>query len=268
MLATSSTTAARPGEPLDRALIAAGGGLAAALAVVCGLMLFVRRIGGGFDPLGGGGLVVAAALGGLLVCGCDVATRVVRLKPAWALAARAGYLLAVAALALPPRLATGTGTAAFVLAAAIAATFVAAPLIGREAPRRLAGLRSRVLAARSRAEPDPEATSTAAGITTSPCPGHLLQRFERYELEGFDCLRGTLALQVPQNSRAAHGHVGFCPAFRQMPEVRAVTTFDGVEAVVTAAEIVPWGVRIECRLDEPADEPVEIPVDVFARAPV
>ncbi|NBT13538.1 MAG: hypothetical protein EBS56_08160, partial [Planctomycetia bacterium] len=59
----------------------------------------------------------------------------------------------------------------------------------------------------------------------APCPGHLLQRFERYELDGFDCLRGTLALVVPQGARAAHGHVGFCPAFRQVPEVRMDTPF-------------------------------------------
>jgi hypothetical protein len=39
-----------------------------------------------------------------------------------------------------------------------------------------------------------------------------------------------------------------------------------VEAVVTAAEILPWGVRIDCRLSEPADEPLEIPVDVAAQA--
>lgn len=240
----------------------------AVLAAACGLVLCLRRIGGGFDPLDGGGLIVAATLGGLLVFGCDVTTRLVRLAPAWSVVARAGYLLALAALALPPRLATGTGTAAFVLAAAVAAAFVAAPLVGREASRWLAGLRSRVAAARSGTEARAEAVGTAVGITTSPCPGHLLQRFERYELDGFDCLRGTLALLVPQGARAAHGHVGFCPAFRQVPEVQAVTTFDGIEAVVTAAEIVPWGVRIECRLDEPAEEPVEIPVDVFARAPV
>jgi hypothetical protein len=37
--------------------------------------------------------------------------------------------------------------------------------------------------------------------------------------------------------------------------------------VVTAAEVLPWGVRVECRLAEPAEEPLEIPVDVLAKAP-
>jgi hypothetical protein len=37
--------------------------------------------------------------------------------------------------------------------------------------------------------------------------------------------------------------------------------------VVSAAEVLPWGVRVECRLAEPAEEPVEIPVDLVAEAP-
>jgi len=58
--------------------------------------------------------------------------------------------------------------------------------------------------------------------------------------------------------------VGFCPAFPVTPLVQVSTEYDGVEAVVTAAEVLPWGVRIECRLSEPADEPLEIPVDLVA----
>jgi hypothetical protein len=107
--------------------------------------------------------------------------------------------------------------------------------------------------------------STARPVASA---GHLLQRFERHELDGTDCLRGTLTLMVPQGARAVHGHVGFCPSFRHVPAVEATTAYDGVEAVITAAEVVPWGVRIECRLDEPAEEPVEIPVDVVARSPL
>jgi hypothetical protein len=85
---------------------------------------------------------------------------------------------------------------------------------------------------------------------------------------GADCLRGRITVAVPQGARTAHGHVGFCPPFTQTPTVDVTTEYDGVEAVVSAAEILPWGVRIECRLDEPADEAFEIPVDLFASAPV
>ena len=54
----------------------------------------------------------------------------------------------------------------------------------------------------------------------------------------------------------------------EAPRARAVdvaTGYDGVEATVTAAEVLPWGVRIEVRLDEPAEETLDIPVDVVAR---
>lgn len=242
------------------------GGLSALLALACGIALCLRRAAGGFDPLGGGGLIVAAALGGLLVAACDATARFVRLRPAWPVVARAGYLLALAALALPPRL-VGGGAVAFFLAAVIAAWIVSAPYVGREAPRWMAGLRARAVAWSRSAEPRVEPAAERLVHQTAPCPGHLRQRFERYELDGFDCLHGTLALTVARGARSAQGHIGFCPAFRRVPEVQTQTAFDGVEAVVTAAEVVPWGARIECRLDEPVEEAVEIPIDVFARSP-
>jgi len=45
------------------------------------------------------------------------------------------------------------------------------------------------------------------------------------------------------------------------------TDCDFVEADLTAAEILPWGVRVECRLSEPAEETLEIPVDLVASVP-
>jgi len=36
---------------------------------------------------------------------------------------------------------------------------------------------------------------------------------------------------------------------------------------VAVGELLPWGVRIDCRLAEPADEPLEIPVTFVARGP-
>ncbi|NBW86958.1 MAG: hypothetical protein EBR23_09065, partial [Planctomycetia bacterium] len=111
---------------------------------------------------------------------------------------------------------------------------------------------------------DRAATPAPAAV---PCPGRLQQRLERYELSsGADCLRGRLNLAVAAGSRSASGHVGFCPAFAETPQVQVTTDYDGVEAVVSAAEVLPWGVRVECRLAEPAEEPLEIPVDVFVQS--
>ena len=274
MFAHGPTAAAKPGEPLERSLLAAAGAVAAALVALCGIVLAARRLSGGFGPAGGGAVVAVAALGGLLVVLVDAAARLSGLPAAWRAAARAGYALAWTAVGLPARGTSAIDALCFLVATGVAAAVVAGPLMRLPRGPALAGLSLR-LPRRPRSRPDglnaaPPRSATraaAAAPAVDVCPGQLRQRFERYELDGIDCLRGTLALTVPQGSRSGHGHVGFCPAFRQIPHVEATTEYDGVEAVVTAAEIVPWGVRIECRLDEPAEEPVEIPVDVVARAP-
>jgi len=75
-----------------------------------------------------------------------------------------------------------------------------------------------------------------------------------------------VVVAVPAGSRTGYGHLGFCPALASTPTVEVTTAYDGVEATVSAAEVLPWGVRVECRLAEPAEEPVEIPVDLVALA--
>jgi len=62
------------------------------------------------------------------------------------------------------------------------------------------------------------------------------------------------------------------PRWYQFPEesglaVEVTTDCDFVEAEVAAAEVLPWGVRVECRLSEPAEEPLEIPVAIRAVRP-
>jgi hypothetical protein len=95
--------------------------------------------------------------------------------------------------------------------------------------------------------------------------GSLLQRFERLALPGgAEHVRGRLSVVVPAGTRTGYAHVGFCPPLAALPTVEVTTEYDGVEAVVSAAEVLPWGVRVECRLDEPAEETIEIPVDILA----
>ncbi|NDC63269.1 MAG: hypothetical protein EBZ59_04615 [Planctomycetia bacterium] len=76
-----------------------------------------------------------------------------------------------------------------------------------------------------------------------------------------------MLLTLPAGSRTAHAHVGFCPPFAETPAVQVSTDHDGLEAVVSATEVLPWGLRVECRLDDPADETVELPVDLFVQWP-
>jgi len=120
------------------------------------------------------------------------------------------------------------------------------------------------------AEPALPDASHVAPDAPAPPAAVIQQRFERYLLpdERMECLRGTLHLAVVAGSRLVTGHVGFCPPFHQLPQVEVGTACEEVEATITAAEVLPWGVRVEGRLDEPADETILIPIDVIARAPL
>lgn len=260
------TAAAKTGDSLERALFGAVGPVCAMLVVLCGTVLVMRRIGGGFAPPGGAGTVVVALLGGLLVLVVDAASRPAGLPTAWRVAARAGYAAACAAMGLPPVLRSPADVLMFLVAAGLAGGILAEPVVRGRAGPWLAGLQ-RAVRPTGRGLPASSVLPAPATLLPTATPVHVLQRFERCEVDGIDCLRGTLTLVVPQGARTAHGHVGFCPSFRLLPQVDVTTSYDGVEASVTAAEIVPWGTRIECRLDEPAEEPVAIPVDVVARSP-
>lgn len=241
---------------VDALALRAAGTAAATAAVGCGLVLAVRRIAGAIDPATPALLLGTVAAGLPLVLAADAARRGGG-PLAGPVAARCGLVLAVAALAMP-RWGTDAGgwTAFAAVLAAVTAAVVRMPLLGtrpcradRESVRRRGPSRP---AARSRREPQ---------------PGTLRQRFERRELPaGTERVRGRVVVSVPAGARTGYGHLGFCPAFASTPVVEVATAYDGVEATVTAAEVLPWGVRVECRLAEPADEPLEIPVDLVASA--
>ena len=97
----------------------------------------------------------------------------------------------------------------------------------------------------------------------------LLHWQERYELsDGTEYLRGQLLIAFSAGTRLTTGHIGFCPAFQSIPIVEVTTDYDALEVSVTAAEILPWGVRIECRVEEPIDEGTSIPVFLSVNEPL
>ncbi len=248
-------------------LAGAAGTIAATAALACGSVLSWRRLSGAaaasVDPAV---LLAVTAAGIVLIAMADAAVRAGGPLVA-AAAARVGLALAVAALALPPRTATWLDIAtsgAAVLAAIVAvARWPGSPVA--------AGLGHHPAAIRVRPGLPAAAVPAPVGrrrIRRAAAPGQLRQRIERYELPaGGDCLRGRINLAIAAGARTASGHVGFCPAFSEMPTVQVTTDYDGVEATVSAAEVLPWGVRVECRLAEPAEEAIEIPIDLRVQAP-
>jgi len=237
-------------------------GIAIAVALAGGgLTLLARRLGGGFtvapSPLLTWVVVVA---GFALVTASDL----LRGPGDWraGLPARGG-LLAAAAATLP--LGGGLATVLGLLALATAAAVAIRPLL----PPILDLGRWRPLPATEPIGPfagPPEPAGRPADERPVPPIDGLRQRVERFvTAAGQDCLRGHLLVPVAAGSRLGHAHVGFCPPFAVTPAVEVTTDCDFVETDLSAAEILPWGVRVECRLSEQADEPLEVPVDIVVR---
>jgi hypothetical protein len=273
-----------PAGLMTSPLLRSAASLAAAASMTSGMVLAWRRLAGGFagaDP----GLVWMTLGGGLILLGIAEAGRRVGGPLACSIAARVGIVLAVGAVAVPPRAGDWASILALAVAAAVGVLQPPSTRRGRGGERRrppapqprgearrsgspFGGRGSAAAVPTVTDEPSPTAEPPLASIPPPPTTvlhGRLQQRLERYEsAEGVDCVSGHVRLSIPAGGKVTHAHVGFCPAFAATPSVEVTTDYDGVEAVVTAAEVLPWGVRIECRLSEPAEEPLEIPVDLLA----
>ncbi len=225
-------------------------------------MILTRRAAGGFSE--SPSLVMpwlSVSVGLTIVAIVDLARRA-GLAPSWTgVVARVGTVLAV--LAVMPADATASERAMSLMPLGIA---VAGGLLAPLIQHRQGWHRGRA-ARPERAEPLSPATSRAMPVASPPAPG-FRQRLERFQTStDGDRAIGRVIVDVPTGTRTGHAHIGFCPPFVATPLVEVTSDDDGIEAVVTAAEVVPWGVRVECRLSEPAEEPLAIPVDILARYP-
>ena len=262
-------------DPLAGLLFAAATATSLA-AAAGGLTLLVRRLAGGFaapPPLAIGWVV--AAVGIALVAAVDASNRLGGRN--WASGITRIGLLAAASAVMPVTGLTGwpeqlAGLAAFLVA--VVAVLAPRPRAGHAQPRERPGSQLTTGMPRPRCKPTgpwpepvvPERESRAGELSSVPPPAGFRQRLERNETPtGEDCIRGRVILAVATGSRTGHAHVGFCPSFAAIPAIDLTTDYDGVEAELTVAEVLPWGLRLECRLAEPAEEPLEIPVDFQAQ---
>jgi len=264
-----------------------GGWVAGAFAVAAGMVLLARRLSGAILASADPAVVLpASAVGAVLVLLADAGARA-GLGSGIATLARCGIAVMAASLLLPPAATTPAGW----ITLAVAVALLAAAIVRQPPPPRGHG-RARRLRRRTespRAEKPRQrraTTSTSPAARTHPAathrapsdpglpvddaaaPGLVRQRLIRRETAGgLESIVGDLHIAVPIGAKLASGHVGFCPSFRRLPTVEVATDYDGVEAVVAIGELLPWGIRIDCRLAEPADEPLEIPVTFVARGP-
>ncbi len=243
---------------------------AVAMAVVIGaLVVFVRRVSGGFTAGPSPSMTWGvAATGVALIAAIDTAIHAGMIGQWTGILARLGAFLAVAAM-IPSGPPVGSVIAGMV-ALGLVSTAALLPLRGIGWPADSTShdeipLRRMRLAA----PPTPGLAERERGQeATLGMPPGLRQRLERFQSsDGVDHVVGRILIDVATGSRTGHGHLGFCPPFVAMPAVDVTSEDDSVEVVVSAAEVVPWGVRVECRLSEPAEEPLAIPVHVIARYP-
>ncbi len=204
------------------------------------------------DRAGRGSLPAGCGLVGWLARGCLLAT-LAAVGLFWSNAAMA----AVTAVVI---LSTGIGLAAPVgWRPRLPGWRVSLPPLPRwpAAPRRAPPVTPAGIPASSPEAPRPHALA-----------GHLVQWQERYLLaDGRERLRGRLVVTLAAESRLGTGHIGFCPPFPAIPDATVTTDYDALEVAVDAAEVLPWGIRIECRVEDPADEPVAIPIDIDVSLP-
>jgi len=86
---------------------------------------------------------------------------------------------------------------------------------------------------------------------TEPGADVLQQLTLRTTAEGSQELSGWLRTPLAAGQRTASLHVAFCPSFSQTPQVQAEPVA-GPDCRIKVAQVLPYGARLDVKLDEPA----------------
>jgi hypothetical protein len=88
---------------------------------------------------------------------------------------------------------------------------------------------------------------------TAPAADILQQLTLRTTVEGGQELSGWLRMRLSAGQRTGSLHVAFCPSFDEAPQVQAEAV-SGPGCRIKAAQVLPYGARLDVKLDEPAAE--------------
>jgi hypothetical protein len=99
-----------------------------------------------------------------------------------------------------------------------------------------------------------------------PAADVLQQLTLRTTAEGGQELSGWLRLGLAAGQRTGSLHVAFCPSFREVPQVQAEAV-SGPDCRVKAAQVLPYGARLDVKLGEGADEAQSVLVWFHAAVP-
>ena len=153
-------------------------------------------------------------------------------------------ILAALALSLP-------GSSAWGLAGLWSAVALV-PLV-RWGPR-LATMRPRRRFLPPRAQPGASTDRAAVAVASSECvldPAITQQMVRRTEAAGVELIEGHVRACFEQGQRTVAAHIAFCPPLAAVPQCFAEQV-DGPSVDIKVAQLLPYGVRFELKLEQAA----------------
>jgi hypothetical protein len=111
----------------------------------------------------------------------------------------------------------------------------------------------------------PVVSPLAAGVHELPsigdeCDEAITQQLLRRQDAAGEVIEGWVRVDFAASQRHAAAHVAICPPLERVPECFAEQT-DGPSARLKIAQVLPYGVRFELKLDEPAAQPASVHVE-------
>jgi hypothetical protein len=93
----------------------------------------------------------------------------------------------------------------------------------------------------------------------------ILQRVvRRRDEDGGEVMEGWLLAEFPAGERQAAAHLAICPPFARVPACDAEPV-EGPSSQLKVAQVLPYGVRFEVKLDDPADAPCAVTIEFLVR---
>jgi len=90
-------------------------------------------------------------------------------------------------------------------------------------------------------------------------PGVLARWVRSRQDDGSETIEGAVRVLFQAGERQTQAHLAICPPLAVVPSCFAEPT-DGADAQVRVAQVLPYGVRLEVKLDEPAEDACDVTI--------
>jgi hypothetical protein len=232
-----------------------------ALVGLAGLLICARRLGGSLtEPLPSGALVplgVGLGLAAALFRAACLAPSTVGPNAAAMRWAMPSLVVAIWCVGIATGQSMGLGLLAFL------GLLVAEEALSWAYWRKIAS-RQTGPAIRSTPRP-PREPSTAVlpdddlGAGDALEPGVLARWIRSRQEDGRETIEGAVRVAFQTGERQTQAHLAICPPLAAVPSCFAEPT-DGADAQVRVAQVLPYGVRLEVKLDQPAEEACDVTI--------